>query len=52
MIFEGDLRKIFGARPFATEEPAETKKTKGETTEETTVEKTVEKPESKDSEIA
>ena len=56
VIFEGDLRKIFGARPFAKEEPAESVKTKEENAEKTTEKSadktTVEKPESKDSEIA
>ena len=56
VIFEGDLRKIFGARPFAKEEPAETEETKEEKIAETSgdskEEITVEKPDSKDSEIA
>ena len=64
VIFEGDLRKIFGARPFAKEEPAETEeviedskpknsaKKSAENSVENKVETTVEKPESKDSEIA
>jgi len=56
VIFEGDLRKIFGARPFAKEEPAETEETKDEKIAETSADSkeeiTVEKPDSKDSEIA
>src|SRR5210317_188189 len=48
VIFEGDLRKIFGARPFAKEEPAVTEETSTDSKEEITVEK----PDSKDSEIA
>ncbi len=56
VIFEGDLRKIFGARPFAKEEPAETEEAKEEKIAETSgdskEEITVEKPDSKDSEIA
>ena len=56
VIFEGDLRKIFGARPFAKEEPAETEEAKEEkiakTSGDSKEEITVEKPDSKDSEIA
>jgi len=57
VIFEGDLRKIFGARPFAKEEPAETEESTeqektAETSSDSSEEIKVEKPDSKDSEIA